>query len=476
MRDFPDWISPMLVKELRQGLRSRVFISAFLIVQALLVFNALIGMLTVADNNRPDFSNGFFWFLFVLPVLGILPLSGFTALDSERKANTLDLIFLTKLTAWRLLLGKWVALMAQILLLATTILPYTVLRYFLGGVNLGTDFTVIAAVLAGSAVFSAFTVGVSPFQNKITRVLFTIGFLWFGTTGVFWILAMFVFGGHMGSSTSKSTGMLWMFVALSLPIIMALLRLGATKISPVAENHATMKRIMGIAILLIAVVSSLITYDSQVAVLFCSFLVGLVCLDALCEEPRMVPSIYMPFAKRGFPGRFASALLTPGWVSGFWFSIVMLAGMMLVLFIETIVSSPMSSSDKERFIGGMIALGATVFALPGMVRLFAPRTENALGHAIWILVACGMLAILATAAAESTKLPTREIFSAIPPVALFIVFFVNSSQVPPIATIAGIAGCVFLLILFLRRMPQRREIKAVWQEARQELVKHADAV
>jgi hypothetical protein len=52
---------------------------------------------------------------------------------------------------------------------------------------------------------------------------------------------------------------------------------------------------------------------------------------------------------------------------------------------------------------------------------------------------------------------------------------VNSSRVITIATVSGIAGVVFLLILFLRRIPQRREIQDVWQEAREELVKHADA-
>ena len=42
-RDFSDWVSPILVKELRQGLKSRVFVATFIIVQVVMIL--LVGML-----------------------------------------------------------------------------------------------------------------------------------------------------------------------------------------------------------------------------------------------------------------------------------------------------------------------------------------------------------------------------------------------------------------------------------------------
>jgi len=39
--DFADWFSPMLVKELRQGMRSRLFVISFLLLQGALIFVAI---------------------------------------------------------------------------------------------------------------------------------------------------------------------------------------------------------------------------------------------------------------------------------------------------------------------------------------------------------------------------------------------------------------------------------------------------
>ena len=84
------------------------------------------------------------------------------AVGNERKANTLELIFLTRLTARRILTGKWLALVAQTVLLVCAVLPYAVLRYFLGSVDLGAELTAIALLLLGSAVLSGVAVGFSP--------------------------------------------------------------------------------------------------------------------------------------------------------------------------------------------------------------------------------------------------------------------------------------------------------------------------
>lgn len=38
LSDFPEWLDPMVVKELRQGLRARWFVAPFLLLQALACF------------------------------------------------------------------------------------------------------------------------------------------------------------------------------------------------------------------------------------------------------------------------------------------------------------------------------------------------------------------------------------------------------------------------------------------------------
>ena len=46
--DCPDWLSPMLVKELRQGLKTKVFVTAFIVAQVVMV--GLLGCLPSNPN------------------------------------------------------------------------------------------------------------------------------------------------------------------------------------------------------------------------------------------------------------------------------------------------------------------------------------------------------------------------------------------------------------------------------------------
>ncbi len=40
--DFPDWLSPMLVKELRQGIRSKAFMAVFFLTQLLMILSVVL--------------------------------------------------------------------------------------------------------------------------------------------------------------------------------------------------------------------------------------------------------------------------------------------------------------------------------------------------------------------------------------------------------------------------------------------------
>ncbi|GAH00794.1 unnamed protein product, partial [marine sediment metagenome] len=105
LTDFPNWLSPMLVKELRQGLRTNMFSVAFILLQAFMVLCILIGAASPGSND----SSGAFWTFVVISLLIVQPLRGFNALSSEYQLNTMDLIQLTRLDTWRITLGKWIA-------------------------------------------------------------------------------------------------------------------------------------------------------------------------------------------------------------------------------------------------------------------------------------------------------------------------------------------------------------------------------
>jgi ABC-type transport system involved in multi-copper enzyme maturation permease subunit len=130
-RDFAEWLSPMLVKELRQGMRTRAFIGTFIIIQLVMMLNITVGILTASMKNAAldseQFSlsgvDAFFWMAVAVPLLLIVPMMGQASLSAEIKANTLELIFLTRLTAWRIVVGKWLALVAQSVLSSARCFP-----------------------------------------------------------------------------------------------------------------------------------------------------------------------------------------------------------------------------------------------------------------------------------------------------------------------------------------------------------------
>src|SRR5690606_36103787 len=104
--EFSDRLSPMVVKELRQGLRSKVFVTLFLVMQGLL---CVVLLFTLAAN-RPDSAGPIIsrtiFLLFGLSVLVAQPLRGIGAIHQEIKGDTIDLMVLTRLGSWGIVLGK----------------------------------------------------------------------------------------------------------------------------------------------------------------------------------------------------------------------------------------------------------------------------------------------------------------------------------------------------------------------------------
>jgi ABC-type transport system involved in multi-copper enzyme maturation permease subunit len=172
--DFSDRISPMLVKELRQGMRAKTFIMVFLALQtflALILFSA--GAASTSDSVGGTISSIIFTF-FSIAVLVIQPLRGTNALSSEVKGNTIDMMVLTRLSAWRIVWGKWIAIISQSALLFVTIIPYLILRYFFGGMNLVAEITALFLVFLTSMALTAVTVGLSGCSSVIIRAVVPI--------------------------------------------------------------------------------------------------------------------------------------------------------------------------------------------------------------------------------------------------------------------------------------------------------------
>lgn len=178
--DFPDWLPPMLVRELRQGIQSGAFFWTFLLIQLALVLHAAFTVLATSGRFDGDLlraSGGFFWTLLVITVGFVIPLRGVNSIATERTGNNLDLVRLTRLSATRIVVGKWAALVAQAALVVASVLPYLVLRYFLGGVNVVHELRALGWLLVGSAVVAALAIQASTRpQRERVGLMTLVGF------------------------------------------------------------------------------------------------------------------------------------------------------------------------------------------------------------------------------------------------------------------------------------------------------------
>jgi hypothetical protein len=407
--DFADWLSPILVKELRQGLKTKMFITTFILIQVVMILITGLQLLEVAHGGSGG-AGGLSWFFaaFIwIPLLILMPARGLTAVSEELKVNTLDLVQLTHLTAFRIVLGKWVALVAQTLLVVTAILPYAVLRYFFGEVDIISDLTVIAILMLASMVLTAGALALSSAHVAI-RILVVLGLFVAVCIG----MSAAAFASSPFSTGGAAAWLVWMLPLLAVLHVYLLLEIAASRIAPISENHAGRKRLV---ILLMGTIGVLLAWlgDEHVASLWslsCVVATAWVVLEALSERTQHVPSLYSDFARRGFFGKLAGRVLYPGWASGLVFTLI-LTGMVFAMGIG------METRFPPGDIGGyllasrlMVPIIFSSIVSPVVVMLLFPRARQPIWLYVLTQALFGLCYVVAQVAGNAPNLNEETAF------------------------------------------------------------------
>lgn len=333
LRDFSDRFSPIVVKELRQGLRTRFFTSSLILFHTLII----LLLVTVTFGTPAEMVNGIFWGIAGFMLLVVLPLRGFSALHAESSEGTLDMLTLTSIASFRILYGKWAALYSQSLLVAGSILPYMVARYFFGGVEILREAVALVMLVLGSGVITAALLAFSSQASVLLRIFLALC-VGAGALPLGFFTAFLV-------SASPADSMVRDFFALALWEQCAIvggilgvavhatyyfLALGSSRIAPPSENHSTRKRLVALAMHGVLMVAGLLLcfFNSEPDAALWVFvplmpLTLIVCMDVMTEEMPRYPTAVQTLSQRGYFGRLAGRLLHPGWASGVLFSAVL---------------------------------------------------------------------------------------------------------------------------------------------------------
>ncbi len=458
--DFPDWLSPVLVKELRQGLRTKMFTGMFITLHAVMVLMVSIWSLMENQSSDSEFLTGLFWTLTGFVVLLGMPSRGLTALQTEQKAQTLELVQMSELTSFRIVFGKWLAIALQTVLLVVSVLPYALLRYFFGRVDVMEDAQVLGWMLAGSLVLTAFAVAASVL-GAVARGLIIFGVIFFGNyAGVIFAFSRFGGGGMFGgvSSVGGSAVLTYVFTALLMAAYTWLaLEEAATFIAPISENHASRKRAGALVVLGLVVAAGLLggTRLLEIVAVWATPFLAWVCVGALLQMTSPLPVIYRPWTRRGVPGTLAGKFLYPGWATGVLFLVGTTLGFCGFLFW---LNPPSRDVDLRLWLGLANLILGLLSPLPFLI-LFKTKAKFRVWAYIFFQALCCLAAAITVGLSSFNQDGAARVFAFLPTSLLFI----GSNESDPVllgyfSIVTMITGTVILGFLGVHMLREFRFI------------------
>lgn len=247
-----DWINPIAVKEMRQAVKGRILtwmLTLFLLAQLVVMgFGVLLNEYSGEDMNAGPIMLSFLLMTLLVVCLLFLPAIFGLRLSAERVRQKMDLLFITDMSPYSIILGKTLAGAVLTGLLFSTSMPFLTLTYLLRGIDLpsifimmGLNFAVVILTIQGALLLASLPGGI---------ISMGIRFL-FGLGGAIFVLSMMgsISFGLLSSGVGSLLGT-WDFWAPALTVMgfimlaMGLLYiLTAVMISPPSSNRALAVRL-----------------------------------------------------------------------------------------------------------------------------------------------------------------------------------------------------------------------------------------
>jgi len=372
-------INPIVVKEVRQSLKSRQFTIAFGLTLIAAVSWTLIAISLMVPKiyyspGGVQLLTGFFCIL-QFPLMIIIPFSAFRSLTTETEDSTFELLSISALSAWQIVLGKMLSALLQTLLYLSALAPCIVLTYLLRGVSLDS----ILFVLGLTVTFSVAETALALLLAAVSRarilqagatVLLLIGLI-FGFFG--WTSAI-VGGAMVEISNMPKEFYLGVFgfatvVCVALDLV---LRSAAAAIDFPSENHSTPLRkrvllLMGI-ILFWSTFAVVASREEEIAFVFligafivCMFIGSLMTGELGIISPRARRSLPTTFAGRVFLTWFY-----PGAGMGYIFLVCLFGSLVATMCITELYYSLSMQLNMGRtsiqYVGYLLLCYLTIYA------------------------------------------------------------------------------------------------------------------
>lgn len=244
-------LNPILVKEARQALKSRRFISTFGLVLVFACGWSFLGVAWMGDSIHTGSAGPtmFFGYYCVLafPLLVVVPYGAFQSLAGERHDGTHELLSITTLKPRQLVTGKLASVLLEMLVYLSAVAPCLGFTYLLRGIDLPTILWVLFYTCQGSLGLSLIglllgTITSERHWQMVLNVLLVMGLL-----AVFF--ASLVFMGGLLSQEIEVAGSAFLVTNLALlSVIWSVFGLAfaatTAQLTFAADNRSTLLRVV----------------------------------------------------------------------------------------------------------------------------------------------------------------------------------------------------------------------------------------
>lgn len=196
----------MQVKELRQSLRRASFVYPFICIHLFAIAAVFYEFkFSISSGGGvpgvflwdPDHIGPFWWV--TMSICGVLmPLAGLFLMPQEIEEGNHEMLLLTSINRWQIVFGKFLTLWLLSLLTLTSLLPYIIIRYFIGGIEWLNELANTGTVISAAAVVCAISIAASGFSSLAIKLL---------------IFCVMAFSAGAGGFLGMIGGFMWMDMA-----------------------------------------------------------------------------------------------------------------------------------------------------------------------------------------------------------------------------------------------------------------------
>jgi hypothetical protein len=460
--DFPTWLPSVLVKELRQGLHTGGFVGMILLFHAVMVVAmtttvaSLPGASPAARAAAAATSNSFFWTLLAVMLLIVLPVRALFGLRAEVDSRTIDLLVLTHLTSWRIVLGKWASLVAQGFLLLVAMLPYGLVRYFAGSVDLAQDAIRCLTLLSGCALLTAAALLCSGLPRVASIPVIVLIAFGQGISSFRSAAGATAYAGPLSFASDSPALAIFDGVLLLLFFLVIAVR----RIAPPAENYGMLTRLLALPAFLPV---PILTHYGQVETAryqfgLAVFILVIVCAIELASVRLPMAVHWRSFSAKGLLGRLTGPLFLPGWPSALLFAVIGSAVALALVWWGGIYSA-----EERGAFARLAVLAAGGLAFPAGLRaaVLRPGGNGAAFYGFAVAALC-LVAVVTSVFSNAPLMPRWWLdVASMLPISGFWMEFTRGTPGAAVQSAQWVISIASLLVAFWRTRPYWGEVAAL---------------